>query len=718
MSTSRPTTVIIQCDDAPIPAAFCVSEAEIRQIRADGDDRDLDLQIQDLYQTVLTQVSHHHQDLVRLAAYVYRADLLVSRGGTRDSDGRRWKRHLSLCVPVSDPAYWQRPEVMTALSSVLAFLTDDTWRFAFSPARPLSRQIHLDLSVREVYQQPGVVTLFSGGIDSLCTLLEAAMRGERPIPVGHWPAPAHQHRQEQLLSAVNTLNASWSLPLIGVRIIRHGPEPANNAQRTRGFLFGCLGGAIAAEVGVSRVYLPDNGPISLNLPINDQLVGALASRVTHPQYLYRLNRLLQLVLTEPVTVSNPLRWRTRAETLEVLKQAHAVSLLPLTLSCSNWRGQPGAKPHCGGCSQCVDRRVATIAAGLEQWDLAHRYQQDLFLDPLEPWDRAATAMSYVRFARRVHAMTAPQVLTAFPELVDIAVPDDPAPDATLRNAIDLVDRHAATVLEVVERQTAIHLRAFIEGRLPAASLLAKTMSEQQGRRVPIPTPRPVAERVGVSRQLTPTRDDVPVSLGAADIPANVFAWTGASWQVSYGGTAGVLKPSVGLTRIACLLREPNRMFSPEELEAVANGRASSQPPGAGDRAEFHHELIASTEVILDQDTLRAVREHLDDLEADRLAAIDAGDGERAMHISESKEAIERYLRVNQRLGGGSRTIPTEAQKHYRAMRRSIERSLDGVKMQHHLLYRHLQQSLVLDKSFRYAPDRGIDWDVQLPLPSA
>jgi hypothetical protein len=254
--------------------------------------------------------------------------------------------------------------------------------------------------------------------------------------------------------------------------------------------------------------------------------------------------------------------------------------------------------------------------------------------------------------------------------------------------------------------------------LPAASLLARTMSEQQGRRIPIQTPRPVTERVGVSRQLTPPRDDAPVSLGVPDIAENAFTWTGASWQVNYGGTPGVLKPSVGLTRIACLLREPNRVFTPEELEAVANGRASSHPSVEGEHLVFHMESIASTEVILDRDTLRTVREHLEDLEGDLLAAIDAGDGERVMELNERKEAIERFLRVNEKLGGGSRTIPTQAQKHYRAMRRSIERSLDGVKMQHHLLYRHLQQSLVLDKSFRYAPDRVIDWEVQLPLPPA
>jgi len=339
--------VLVQCDGAPAPVAWGgVAWTDRRSITSGEGGADLDLHLQSLAGRVLTQVGPRAADLVRIAAHAYRADQMVSRGEPDDASGSRWRRHLALCIPVNEPAYWSDAVVSDVLAAVLRFATDDTWEFAFTTATPRVGQVPLDVQEQELLGEPGSVVLLSGGADSLCVLLEAAANGERPVAVGHWSTPAHRARQQNLLDAARGRQA-WQYPHIGFRIHRQGAAAADNSQRTRGFLFAALGAAVASEIGVTRVYLGDNGPVSLNLPINDQLVGALASRSTHPAFLARVNRLLTGMFASPVEVSNPLAHRTRAETLRVLKATRCEDLLSLTLSCSKWRNLPAATPTAG-----------------------------------------------------------------------------------------------------------------------------------------------------------------------------------------------------------------------------------------------------------------------------------------------------------------------------------------------------------------------------------
>ncbi len=141
--TSR---VVFSCDDADVPDTLIREGAAVQDIRSQGPEASLDLRIEDLYLLVLSEVSGHHADLVRLAAFAYRADLAVSRGGERDSDAWHWSRHLTLCVPVTDPDFWNADDIRAGLSATLGFLTGDRWDFWFGPASSEDRQIPLEIS--------------------------------------------------------------------------------------------------------------------------------------------------------------------------------------------------------------------------------------------------------------------------------------------------------------------------------------------------------------------------------------------------------------------------------------------------------------------------------------------------------------------------------------------------------------------------------------------
>jgi hypothetical protein len=144
--------------------------------------------------------------------------------------------------------------------------------------------------------------------------------------------------------------------------------------------------------------------VSINLPINDQLIGALASRSTHPKFLYLFRRLAEAVFGQPLLVHNPLWDKTRAECLNLLVQAATQSLVTATVSCGSTRGRPNAQPHCGVCSQCVSRRFGTLAARLDVYDPPTGYRVDVFRDGLPVGFDRTLVVSFVRSAHHVQEL--------------------------------------------------------------------------------------------------------------------------------------------------------------------------------------------------------------------------------------------------------------------------------------------------------------------------
>ncbi|MBI5948578.1 MAG: recombinase family protein [Chloroflexi bacterium] len=217
--------------------------------------------------------------------------------------------------------------------------------------------------------------------------------------------------------------------------------------------------------------MADNGIVSVNLAVSDQLAGALASRSTHPRFLWLLNRLLQrLPEAREVTISNPLAFDTRDEALGELVEAGIPEALQATVSCANHRGRPKLQQHCGHCSQCVSRRFATAATGLEEYDLPERYGLDVLNDPL-PDDRRPYVVSFVRQAGRIANATEDSLFEEFPELFDVILPGDPAPAHTAQKYFALHERHAASVVGVMQKLVASRARDIATSALRPGTLV-------------------------------------------------------------------------------------------------------------------------------------------------------------------------------------------------------------------------------------------------------
>ena len=56
--------------------------------------------------SVAAALTGRAHDLFMIASYAYIADQWISRGGERDAHNDAWRRTMALCVPVSDPDFW------------------------------------------------------------------------------------------------------------------------------------------------------------------------------------------------------------------------------------------------------------------------------------------------------------------------------------------------------------------------------------------------------------------------------------------------------------------------------------------------------------------------------------------------------------------------------------------------------------------------------------
>jgi hypothetical protein len=191
----------------------------------------LTLRAESLAVVVLSSADDRAADLVKIASYVYAVDLEVSRGGAADIYDDRWRRHLELCVPVSDAEFWQQKEIHHALADTVGFLTQDQWRFHFSLVSAAERQIPLNLHQQTVLHHPDSVILFSGGADSLCTIVER-ISGEsrRPVVISyHRSARNIDARQRALAGQLRSRFSAWGLPHPSSWIHRRKSDPADTS---------------------------------------------------------------------------------------------------------------------------------------------------------------------------------------------------------------------------------------------------------------------------------------------------------------------------------------------------------------------------------------------------------------------------------------------------------------------------------------------------------
>lgn len=289
-------------------------------------------------------------DLLSIALSVVTADI----AGLRDDSPDGWTREFELHIAVVDPAFWAGQA--KALSGALGFLTTDRWTLRFQdggllPAPPR----------KPVYPTEECVALLSGGLDSLVGVIDLAAAGQKPFVISQ---TVRGDAEKQVAFATRI---GGGLSHLQLNHNAHSPGVQESSQRARSLVFVAF--AVAAATSFQRyhqghsiaLYVCENGFIAINPPLTGGRLGSLSTRTAHPEYLTRLQQILDAAGLR-VRIENPYAEKTKGEMLrDCADQAFLKAEAVHSTSCG--RFQRFNYHQCGRCVPCQVRRAAFIAWG-------------------------------------------------------------------------------------------------------------------------------------------------------------------------------------------------------------------------------------------------------------------------------------------------------------------------------------------------------------------
>lgn len=296
-------------------------------------------------------------DFVSLALSIAAADLSCIRSNSVDG----WTRVIDLDVHLYDTAPWLQQK--KPLEEMLRYLTGDFWTVSFLPGGEPPPE-----STDAITYDADCVSLLSGGVDSIVGAIDLTDDGRRPLFVSQI-AKGDKETQNKFALALDAKKRHFQW--------NHRIKPVRHTERsTRGrsivfFAFAALASSvIAASIGRKvEIFVPENGFISLNVPLTTGRFGSFSTKTTHPVFLSRLQSIWDSVGINAELLS-PYRYDTKGELLANCKdQALLLNLVGDSTSCGRY-GHYGYT-HCGRCVPCLVRRASFIRANLN--DTTPRY---------------------------------------------------------------------------------------------------------------------------------------------------------------------------------------------------------------------------------------------------------------------------------------------------------------------------------------------------------
>ncbi len=451
------------------------------ELDAIGDKHNVNIRFEDVARKFQRNISPRLMDFLEIASYVFTADCSTLRGEWTDAQGDEpWGRDIGFLIAVREPEFWETPRVKRLMQDVLRFLSDDTYSFQFVPLQADRRAQTPYFEFHDQndwpFHKPDRVLMFSGGLDSLAGIVEAAASDGKSVLVSHRPVSTLYARQRKLFGE---LRRKFPGQLIHIPVWinkdeKFGKEPT---QRTRSFLFAALGTLVAQSIDARGIRFYENGVLSVNLPVAEEVLRARASRTTHPIALHLLSSLAAAVTGRELPIDNPFLFKTKTEVVQTLSTHDATDLIALTCSCSHLMFQSGEKRHCGRCSQCIDRRFAVAGAGLLSKDPETDYVSDVFIGSrLKQLDRSI-AIDYTRHGIELERRSDLEIAGIFNAEICRAVRYERKGRESAEALISMYKRHGTIVRRVLEDQLRLNAGKLIDRTLEQTSLLALAIGQ-------------------------------------------------------------------------------------------------------------------------------------------------------------------------------------------------------------------------------------------------
>jgi hypothetical protein len=281
----------------------------------------------------------------------------IDKAAIRKASADGWTRILKVEIQLVEPLIWQNQ--ISLLQDTLRTLTGDLWDITLTsggesrPVRQTPKNFNADC-----------VTLFSGGVDSLVGAIDICRSGNNPILVSKLVSGDKIFQTEAAARLVPSGNhIQWSF---------NSRPSSESSTRARSIVFFAYAALVASSLASQRklkkkvpIYVPENGFISLNLPLTPLRMGTLSTKTTHPIYLQGLQKIWDAVGIHAELLS-PFDYRFKTKG-EILAQCADKDLLRKLIGKSTSCGRYGVfnHTHCGRCVPCLVRRGAFLKAGLK-----------------------------------------------------------------------------------------------------------------------------------------------------------------------------------------------------------------------------------------------------------------------------------------------------------------------------------------------------------------
>jgi len=296
-------------------------------------------------------------ELCIVALLVTAGDKISRKENAQDS----WTREIDLYIPVFNIAKWNKSKQL--LEKMLNFLSGDKWRLFFRSTDSCYISLFPPFQQR-LTQELDCVCLFSGGMDSFIGSADLLSSGRKPLLISHYWDTLTPSYQQNCISSLNDEygdnNIKQAKAHVGFNNDLFPQEEPENTLRARSFLFFSL--AVLASTGInnpSEIFIPENGLISINVPLTQLRLASLSTRTTHPFYMARFQELLDNLEIDSILI-NPYKFKTKGEMArECINQEFLKKNLKYTISCSSpgkGRYAGEAQKHCGHCVPCIIRQ--------------------------------------------------------------------------------------------------------------------------------------------------------------------------------------------------------------------------------------------------------------------------------------------------------------------------------------------------------------------------
>ena len=284
-------------------------------------------------------------DFTIIAMAVVAADKAVLRKSSADG----WTRKIELCIYLHDADKWRQEKAK--LENMLRFLSGDFWNLIIKELpESLVPQGEYDLRKQDC------ICLLSGGMDSLVGAIDLHEEGRDPLFVSQIVRGDANHQREYAAQFGTDNLCQWS------NSVKHGGK-SENSTRTRSIVFFAF--ALLASCGINcnsqgrkELFVPENGYISLNMPLDPLRTGSLSTKTTHPVYMKALQEIWNDV---GITIDFvlPYKYKTKGEVLEGCKDQDLMKKLIFgSTSCGKY--QRHGLRHCGVCVPCLVRRASFL----------------------------------------------------------------------------------------------------------------------------------------------------------------------------------------------------------------------------------------------------------------------------------------------------------------------------------------------------------------------